>query len=172
MLRRLILMTLMSALAALSCAKTVVVHMYNFQFSTDPTHHKVVAAVIHVGDTVRWVLDESFHCSTACAGMTESWASGIMSTVGQTYDHKFTHGGVFGYYCCLHGVDMGNGRGGGMANYVVVLAPLPIQPHAHALIQKPTPAKPGVTTPCPMCDPKRNPIQSNRVRTPWTWLLG
>lgn len=171
MLRRLLLMTMLCAMAAVASARVVVVHMYNFNFTTDPTHTHVTSAVIHVGDTVRWVIDESFHCTTSCAGMTESWASGVMSGVGTSFDHKFTHAGVFGFYCCLHGFDNGNGTGAGMAGHVVVLAPLPIQPNPHTMIQREAAPKVMATVPCPMCDAKRQPAaQSDRVRSALLWF--
>lgn len=170
MLRRLFLMTMLCSLAAFGSAKVVIVHMYNFNFTTDPTHQRVTAAVIHVGDTVRWVVDQSFHCTTSCAGMTESWASGVISG-SQTFDHTFTHAGVFGYYCCLHGFDNGNGTGGGMSGHVVVLAPIPVQPHAHAMIQREVAPKVAATVPCPLCDAKRRPaVQSDRVRSTFLWF--
>jgi plastocyanin len=107
-------------LFAFGNAATVNVYVYNFAFSTDSTHQQIINPTIQVGDTIHWVWDAGIHCTTACAGMTENWGSGMLSQ-GQTFDHTFTKVGVFGYYCCLHGFDMGNGTGGGMAGTVTVI---------------------------------------------------
>jgi plastocyanin len=124
MLRRLVLcLALCYGLLASVSAATVTVHMFNFNFSTDATHATIISPTIHVGDTIHWVLDEGFHCTSACAGMSENWASGMMSTVGSSFDHTFTHAGTFNYYCCIHGFDNGNGTAGGMSGTVTVLPP-------------------------------------------------
>lgn len=124
MLRRfLVCWALVCGLFSLGSAATVTVHMFNFNFSTDATHATIVSPTIHIGDTVHWVLDEGFHCTSACAGMSENWASGMMSTVGSSFDHTFTHAGTFNYYCCIHGIDNGNGTASGMAGTVTVLPP-------------------------------------------------
>ena len=38
-----------------------------------------------------------------------------------TYEHMFTHAGVFNYYCFPHGRDNGDGTAHGMAGSVTVL---------------------------------------------------
>lgn len=103
-------------------AATVNVYIYNFSFSTDATHATVQSPTIHVGDTIHWINDNGFHCTTACTGLAESWSSGAM-TVGQTFDHTFTTPGVYNYYCCIHGSDNGDGTATGMTGTITVLPP-------------------------------------------------
>lgn len=102
-------------------ATTVTVHMFNFDFSTDGSHQMIVDPTIRVGDTIHWVNDQGLHCSISCAGQTESWASPLLTMQGQSFDHTFTKPGVFGYFCCQHGFDKGDGTGGGMAGTITVL---------------------------------------------------
>jgi len=112
---------LLTLFATPAAADTVVVHVYNFDFSINPSGQPIVDATIHVGDTVRWVWDGGFHSTTSIAGMTESWDSGVTSMVGFTFEHTFTHEGVFTYYCTIHGSDTGGGASG-MAGTVTVLS--------------------------------------------------
>lgn len=117
-------LALISAFAfglALSAHATVfTVHIYNFDFSTDPTHVQVIDPIIQLGDTVHWVLDEGLHTTQSVAGLTESWNSGNLGTVGQSYDHTFTHLGSFNYFCGMHGIDNGNGTASGMSGTITV----------------------------------------------------
>nr|HWA83573.1 hypothetical protein [Fimbriimonadaceae bacterium] len=132
---------------------------------TDPTHQRITQAVIHVGDTVRWVIDDFYHCTNSCSGQAENWASGVMTSQGTTFDHRFTHAGVFTYYCCLHGFDNGNGTASGMQGKVIVLGAIPVQPHP-ALVPAPAKAARSVL-PCPLCHPKENhAVSGDRVRFP------
>jgi plastocyanin len=101
---------------------TVTVHIFNFDFSTNPSGQPIVDPTINVGDTIHWVWDEGFHSTTSVAAIAESWNSGNHS-VGFTYDHKFTHAGSFAYYCMVHGFDNGNGTAGGMSGTITVNAP-------------------------------------------------
>ncbi len=73
---------------------------------------------IFVGDTVRWVnTDDRKHSVTATSssiGKGENFDSNPNCTSfifsqclnrGDTYSHRFTHAGVFTYYCRIHGSD-------------------------------------------------------------------
>jgi plastocyanin len=99
----------------------VVVHMYNFDFSINPSGEPVQDAVINVGDTVRWILDEGMHNTKSVNGIPEVWESPLFEVPGETFDHTFTNVGVWWYYCVPHGFDLGNQTAGGMAGTVTVV---------------------------------------------------
>src|SRR5262249_38388504 len=101
---------------------TVVVHVFNFDFSANPKGQPTVDPTIHVGDTIQWVFDEGAHSSTSVKGSIESWDSGVKNTPGVTFSHTFTHVGVFTYYCVIHGTDNGNGTASGMFGTITVQA--------------------------------------------------
>lgn len=103
-----------------TAAETVIVHVYNFDFSVNPAGQAVVDPTIRVGDTIRWVFDAGVHTTTSVAGIAESWNSGLKAA-GQVFEHTFTHEGVFHYYCEPHGDDNGNGTASGMAGTITVL---------------------------------------------------
>ena len=100
---------------------TVIVHVYNFDFSLNPSGGPVEDAVINVGDTVRWVLDEGMHDTKSVEGIPEVWHSPLMETPGEFFEHTFTHVGTWWYYCTPHGFDLGNQTAGGMAGTVTVV---------------------------------------------------
>lgn len=108
-------------LPASAGAATFVVHVFDNDFGADPT--------IHTGDTIRWQFDQGAHTSTAARGQIETWDSGLHFP-GEGFSHTFTHAGTFGYDCTLHGFDLGNGRGGGMAGTITVVP----EPGAVALL--------------------------------------
>ena len=118
---------LLACLATLAMAvpvmagNTVIVHMYNFDFSLNPSGQAVEDAVINVGDTVRWVLDEGIHNTKSVAGIPEVWESDLLVTPGSFFEHTFTNVGTWWYYCTPHGFDLGNGTAGGMAGTVTVV---------------------------------------------------
>jgi len=112
-----------TALAALSCfvavpahAGTVTVHIFNFDFGTAPPVHS--DPLIETGDTVQWVWDSGVHSTTSAAGQAESWNSGLKNS--GTFDKTFTAPGSYGYYCSLHGLDLGGGMVSGMSGRVFV----------------------------------------------------
>ncbi|MBL8066681.1 MAG: hypothetical protein JNM34_12620 [Chthonomonadaceae bacterium] len=119
-MKRTILAAFGVGLAAFSSAFVVNMRVFNFEYGetvgvpSDP--------VIEVGDTIHWVWNANFHSVTSSTGQSESFASGLINT-GSTFDHTFTNIGDFGYYCDLHGSDLGNGQVIGMAGRVFVLAP-------------------------------------------------
>lgn len=100
---------------------TVLVHMYNFDFSLNPSGGPVEDAVISVGDTVRWILDEGMHNTKSVEGIPEVWESPLFEVPGSTFEHTFTNVGVWWYYCTPHGFDLGNQTAGGMAGTVTVV---------------------------------------------------
>jgi plastocyanin len=111
-----------AAISATSLADTVVVRIYDNDFSLNPVGQPVVDAVINVGDTIRWVWDTEFHTTKSVAGIPESWDSGGPFPVGHEFEHTFTNVGVWHYYCEFHGFDKGNGMAGGMAGTITVEA--------------------------------------------------
>lgn len=113
--------TALAALALLAVsvtarAATVTVHIFNFDFGAAPPVHS--DPVIEVGDTVHWVWDSGVHSTTSAAGQAESWNSGLKNS--GTFDKTFTVPGAYGYYCSLHGLDLGGGMVSGMAGKVFV----------------------------------------------------
>lgn len=102
--------------AASAWAGTTTVQVASSDFVPDP--------VIQVGDTVQWVWSTggSLHSTTAAAGQSESWDSGL-HTQPFTFRHTFTQAGTFNYYCRQHGGDLGGGSVAGMAGRVVVQSP-------------------------------------------------
>jgi plastocyanin len=76
---------------------------------------------IGVGDTVHWVWQSGPHSTTSVTGQTENWDSGEHSPQF-SFNHTFTHTGVFVYYCSVHGFDNGDGTAGGMKGTVTVAA--------------------------------------------------
>lgn len=113
------------ALAALACcaaisrADIVTVHVYGFDFSTNPANG-AIDPVINVGDTIHWVWDNGSHNVRSVIGSPEVFFSGTHSAPF-TFDHTFTNPGTWWYYCDLHGSDFGNGIAVGMAGTVTVL---------------------------------------------------
>lgn len=108
--------------------ETVVVNVFNYDYSVNIPGQPIVDPVIHIGDTIQWRMwatSSIYHTSTSCDHMSEYWLSPRLFNAGQTFDHTFTHEGVFGYYCEPHGFDMGNGLGGGMSGTITVIAPAP-----------------------------------------------
>ena len=99
-----------------------IVHVFNFDFSINPANQPIVDATVNVGDTVRWLWDSGTHTVTSVSGSVESYDSGFISTAGATFDHTFTHPGVFWYFCSIHGFDNFDGTAEGMAGTVTVLA--------------------------------------------------
>ena len=102
-------------------ATTIVVHVFDFDFSTNPPGQPIVDPTIKLGDTIQWVWDEGFHSATSAAGQAESWDSDILGP-GDVFEHTFTHLGIFNYYCLPHGGDLGGGHVDGMAGSITVVA--------------------------------------------------
>lgn len=112
------------ALAAPASADIITVYVFSYDFSTDPTHATIVDPVIHVGDTVQWVWQNSGHNVQSVENQVEQFSSGFPPG-GQlpfSYSHTFTNEGTFWYYCTPHGFDLGNGTASGMAGTVTVEA--------------------------------------------------
>ena len=86
-----------------------------------------IGVLIEPGSTVRWVIEESVHSTTAYhplnAGHSlripenaEPWDSGILTKPGQAFDVTFTVPGVYDYFCLPH-------EAGGMVGRIVVGEP-------------------------------------------------
>lgn len=94
-------------------ANTIVVEVQDFQFF--PQH-----VSISPGDTIRWEWTGNVaHSSTSCAGVGETWDSGVVGN-GSVFEHTFNDAGVFTYFCQPHGSDLGNGNFSGMGGSIVV----------------------------------------------------
>ncbi len=111
-----------ACLATSSQANVVTVHIFDFDYTTDPTHAQILDPVIFVGDTIHWVLDAGMHTTTSASSSAEVWNSGMMMTPGQTFDHTFNQVGTFDYFCQFHGFDPGGGPPQGMAGKITVQA--------------------------------------------------
>jgi len=99
-------------------------HVYDFDFSANPSCQPVVDATITRGDTVHWVWDQGTHSTTSAAGQVELWNSGVHSPPF-SFDHTFTNLGTFNYYCMINGVDLNGGQVGGMSGSVTVISTNP-----------------------------------------------
>ena len=108
-------------LPAAARAAVITVHVFSFDYSTNPPGQPIVDPTINVGDTIRWQFDESGHTTTSVDGIPEKWDSNFVAS-GSSYTHTFTHVGSFEYYCQPHGFDFGNGHAGGMAGVINVRA--------------------------------------------------
>ena len=82
---------------------------------------------IRPGSTVRWVVEESVHSTTAyhpanashslrIPEKAEPWDSGILTKPGQSFDVTLTVPGVYDYFCLPH-------EAGGMVGRIVVGEP-------------------------------------------------
>jgi plastocyanin len=101
-------------------SSTQAVHVFNFDYSTNPSGMPIMDAVITEGDTIQWQWDQGFHTVTSVSGSAEAFDSGGQGS--GTFSHTFTHVGTFRYYCQFHGFDNGNGTAGGMSGSITVLA--------------------------------------------------
>jgi plastocyanin len=112
----------MLAWAGSAGAALITVHVFDSEFSVNPSGDPLVDPVINLGDTVEWVWDDALllHSTTSVTGSTESWDSGLHST-GFTFEHTFTQQGTFAYFCTLHGIDIGGGTALGMAGIITVV---------------------------------------------------
>jgi len=114
------LLVLLFGMATSTSAATTTVHVFSFDFSENPSGQPIVDPTIDLGDTVDWVWDSGFHSTTSVAGLSESWDSGRHSPTF-SFDHTFSHVGVFPYYCSVHGFDNGDGTAGGMSGTITVV---------------------------------------------------
>src|SRR5256885_2215557 len=90
-------------LSAASSAVVVTVHVYDYEFSTDPSQG-AIDPTIHVGDTIEWVWDQGLHSVTSVMGSEEQFDSEMQEPPFEML-HIFTHVGHFEYYCNVHGYD-------------------------------------------------------------------
>lgn len=98
-----------------------IVRVYNMDFSAAPAGKPALDPTIRAGDTVRWVWESGIHDTNSADGLSESWKSPLHGTAGATFEHTFTHVGVFPYHCSLHGFDNGDGTVGGMSGTITVV---------------------------------------------------
>lgn len=85
-------------------ATTINVSITSNQF-TPPTF------TANIGDVVMWTLNAGVHNVTSASvpAGAASFASGTMSTIGQTFSYTITHAGTYGYFCSIHGSGMAGG---------------------------------------------------------------
>lgn len=85
-------------------ATTINVSITSNQF-TPPTF------TANIGDVVMWTLNAGVHNVTSASvpSGAASFASGTMSTIGQTFSYTITHAGTYGYFCSIHGSGMAGG---------------------------------------------------------------
>lgn len=90
--------------------------VYEVKMVTDGQEYYFDPIGLHVepGDTVRWVIDEGAHSTTAYeegnggAGETripeaaESWNSGTLLQQGATFEYTFEEEGTYDYFCIPH----------------------------------------------------------------------
>lgn len=59
---------------------------------------------IHVGDSVEWTWDSTFHSTTSGTGGSPSglWDSGVNFSLPNTFSHTFNSAGDFPYFCSVH----------------------------------------------------------------------
>src|SRR5437867_3975810 len=106
-IKALSLLGVVVAMTAPACADIVTVYVFDFDFSTDPTHAVINDPVINVGDTVHWVFEDADHTVTSVTGSAESFDSGLPPSLPFTFDHTFTQEGTVWYFCQIHGFDNG-----------------------------------------------------------------
>lgn len=95
------------------------------------------------GGTVTWVLESGSHTATAyhpdndeprlVPDGADSWDSGTLSEVGETFEHTFETEGVYHYYCVPH-------EDGGMIASVIVGEP---DAHGQPALEEPPEEKPA-----------------------------
>lgn len=107
------------ALAGLASAATYEVHVYNYDFSLNLKGLPVVDAVINIGDTVRWTLQEGHHTVTTTPNQSESFDGQLVPDT-PTFEHTFTHEGVFLYRCRPHSLLNADGTVTGMQGTITV----------------------------------------------------
>lgn len=123
--------TVLGLLESSSPAATTTIFVVDFDY-TSSSGGPHVNPTINLGDDVHWVWDAgntSPHSTTAAAGQSEFWDSGL-HLGAFTFDHVFTQEGTFGYFCLLHGFDAGGGNVGGMSGEITVVP----EPGAIALL--------------------------------------
>jgi|GEM_PF-4469992 len=98
-----------------------VVHVFNNNYSINPSGQPIVDASIVAGEAIQWQWDAGFHSVTSVAGSPEVYNSGAGFGL-PPFDHTFPDAGVYTYFCTVHGVDNGNGTAGGMAGTITVSA--------------------------------------------------
>src|SRR5919204_1588738 len=59
-------------------ASTIIVHVFDYDFSTNPPGQPIVDPTIRLGDTIEWVWNSDFHSTTSDPGQAESWDSDIL----------------------------------------------------------------------------------------------
>lgn len=101
-------------------SETVVVYVFEFDFSTNLPGETITDPTIKVGDTIRWSWLDDHHTTTAALHQSDYWQSDLFDT-GDSFEHTFLTPGVFWYYCEPHGFDNGDGTAAGMAGTITVV---------------------------------------------------
>lgn len=109
---------------------------------TGEAHFSPHVTRVENGGTVTWVLESGSHTATAyhpengeprlVPDGADSWDSGTLSEVGETFEHTFETEGVYHYYCIPH-------ETGGMIASVIVGEP---DAHGQPALEAPPEDKP------------------------------
>lgn len=99
---------------------------------------------IDVGDTVRWTWTDALpHTVENNTGSTETFNSGTLTGLGQTYSYTFTVEGVNPYFCGIHGA-------GNMSGTITVQEGLNVNEFSASSIKlSPNPVKTSLTVDIP-----------------------
>lgn len=92
---------LLAILLTSGLANAQTTHMINWFMGVSSAQ---ASMTINSGDTVMWMWTDASmpHTVTNLAGAHETFNSGILTGVGQSFSHTFTTTGVSGYRCTLH----------------------------------------------------------------------
>ena len=99
---------------------TVVVHVFNNEYSINPEGLDVIDPIVTPGTTVRWEWDRGVHDVTSLNGGAEYIVSAT-SFPPFLFEYTFMNPGVFTYYCTVHGQDNQDGTATGMVGTITVV---------------------------------------------------
>jgi FtsP/CotA-like multicopper oxidase with cupredoxin domain len=121
-LKTYLLLLSIALMPAMLAAETVIVYVFNNEFSVNPPGQPIVRnATIFEGDIILWQHMQGNHTTTSVMGSTEQWDSEINSSV-PTFSYQFNTAGVYWFYCIPHGTDNMNGTASGMHGTITVLS--------------------------------------------------
>jgi FtsP/CotA-like multicopper oxidase with cupredoxin domain len=117
-----LLLAMLFVLPAVLSAETVVVYVFNNEFSINPPGQPIVRnATIFEGDIIQWQHMQGNHTTTSVMGSAEQWNTDINNSI-PTFSYQFNTSGVYWYYCIPHGTDNMDGTASGMHGTITVLA--------------------------------------------------
>lgn len=111
--------------------------------SNGETHFNPHVSRVETGGSVTWILESGAHTATAyhpdngepqlVPDGSEAWDSGVLSDVGEEFEHTFETEGVYHYFCDPH-------ESSGMIGSVIVGEP---DPHDQPALEDPPADKPA-----------------------------